>query len=183
MLRPPRFHPAVHFFSVSALLSNRRGPCRSEAPSTARAAPLDHEPLIVHGWTSLGSNVARSFCGWTYRQGTPIESLLQSVIDNQGSPDQKTCPSVYWGNILASRVITYLCRSCKCDTVRMCQVCRCKCVQLRKRTWKKTIKSRGCQKTHNKPEEYILIITFQITKNKSKKRRRANSRKSHLIHE
>ncbi len=68
-------HP-FNLFSVSAVLSTRRGPCRSEAPSTARAAPGDHEPLIGGArWRSmgelrLGRSVTWSFCRWTYRQGT-----------------------------------------------------------------------------------------------------------------
>ncbi len=68
-------HP-FNFFSVSAFLSTRRGPCRSEAPSTARAAPGDHEPLIGGArWRSmgelrLGRSVTWSFCRWRHRQGT-----------------------------------------------------------------------------------------------------------------
>ncbi len=38
----PRCVHQFNFFSVSAFLSTRRGPCRSEAPSTTRAAPGDH---------------------------------------------------------------------------------------------------------------------------------------------
>jgi hypothetical protein len=74
-VHPQSVHPFT-FFSVSAFLSTRRGPCRSEAPSTARAAPGDHEPLIGGArWRSmselrLGRSVTWSFCRWTYRQGT-----------------------------------------------------------------------------------------------------------------
>jgi hypothetical protein len=54
-LRPPTFRPPVHFFSVSAFLSTRRGPYRSEAPSMAQAAPGNYEPLIGGArWRSLG---------------------------------------------------------------------------------------------------------------------------------
>ncbi len=75
-LRPLTFRPPVPFFSVSAFLLTRRGLCRSEAPSTAWAAPGDHEPLIGRArWQSmgelrLGRSVTCSVCGWTYRQGT-----------------------------------------------------------------------------------------------------------------
>ncbi len=74
-------HP-FNFFSVSAFLSTRRGPCRSEALSTARAAPGDHEPLIGGArWRSmgelcLGRSVTWSFCRWTYRQGTVPRGLI-----------------------------------------------------------------------------------------------------------
>ncbi len=65
-----------NFFLVSAFLSTRRGPCRSEVPSLARAAPGDHEPLIGGApWQSmgvlrLGRSVTWSFCGWMFRQST-----------------------------------------------------------------------------------------------------------------
>jgi hypothetical protein len=79
-LRPPTFHPPVHFFPVSAFLLTRRRPCRREAPSTALAAPGNHEPLIGGAqWRSmgvlhLGQSVTWSFCGWTHRQRTNILS-------------------------------------------------------------------------------------------------------------
>jgi hypothetical protein len=74
-VHPRSIHPFT-FCPVLAFLSTRRGPCRSEAPSTAWAAPGDHKPLI--GWARwrsmgemrLGQNVVWSFCEWTYRQGT-----------------------------------------------------------------------------------------------------------------
>jgi hypothetical protein len=71
----PLVHP-FNFFSVSAFLSTRRGPCRSEAPSTARAAPGDHKPLIGGArWRSmgelrLGRIVTRTKGRGTKRQGT-----------------------------------------------------------------------------------------------------------------
>jgi hypothetical protein len=74
-VHPRSVHPFT-FFSLSAFLSTRRGPCRSEAPSTAWAAPGDHEPLLGGArWRSmgelrLGRSVTWSFCRWTYRQGT-----------------------------------------------------------------------------------------------------------------
>jgi hypothetical protein len=73
----PFVHP-FNFFSVSAFLSTRRGPCRSEAPSTAWAAPGDHEPLIGGArWKSmgelrLGRIVTRTKGRGTKRQGTPF---------------------------------------------------------------------------------------------------------------
>jgi hypothetical protein len=78
-------HP-FNFLSVLAFLSTRRGPCRSEAPSTARAAPSDHEPLIGGArWRSmgelrLGRSVTWSFCRWTYRQGTENTSINTYIL-------------------------------------------------------------------------------------------------------
>ncbi len=71
-------HPRsiLPFFSVSGVLSTRRGPCRTEAQSTARGAPGDHNPLVGGArWRSmgelrLGRSVTWSFCVWTYRQST-----------------------------------------------------------------------------------------------------------------
>jgi hypothetical protein len=79
-VHPRSVHPFT-FFSVSAVLSTRRGPCKSEALSTARAAPGDHELLIggarwrSRGELRLGQSVTwtdRGWTdrGWTYRQGT-----------------------------------------------------------------------------------------------------------------
>jgi hypothetical protein len=57
-VHPRSVHPFT-FFSVSAFLSTRRGPCRREAPSTARAALGDHEPLIGGArWRSMDD------CAW-----------------------------------------------------------------------------------------------------------------------
>jgi exonuclease III len=76
-VHPRSVHPFT-FFSVSAFLSTRIGPCRSEAPSTAWVAPGDHEPLIGGArWRSmgelrLGRSVTWSFCRWTYHQGTSM---------------------------------------------------------------------------------------------------------------
>ncbi len=92
--RPPTIRPPVHFFFSLGVptLSTRRGPCRSEAPSTARAAPGDHEPLIGGArWRSmgelcLGRSVTWSFCRWTYRQGTVyFPSLILSLRPVLGS--------------------------------------------------------------------------------------------------
>jgi hypothetical protein len=53
-------------------------------PSTAQVAPRDHEPPIGGArWRSmgelrLGRSVMRSFCGWTYRQGT-VSLFLAAV--------------------------------------------------------------------------------------------------------
>ncbi len=71
----PFIHP-FNFFSVLAFLSTRRGPCRSEAPSTARAAPGDHKPLIggvrwrSMGELRLGRIVTRTKSRGTKHQGT-----------------------------------------------------------------------------------------------------------------
>ncbi len=88
-------HP-FNFFSVSSFLSTRRGPCRSEAPSTARAAPGDHEPLIGGAWwrsmgeLRLGRSVTWSFSGWTNRQSTEYfvkEPNIAKQNDNLVSSD------------------------------------------------------------------------------------------------
>ncbi len=79
-----------NFFLVSAFLSTHRGPCRSEAPSTARAAPGDHKPLIGGArWRSmgelrLGRSVTWSFCGWTYRQSTAFSMVPRLSDLNSG---------------------------------------------------------------------------------------------------
>jgi hypothetical protein len=95
-------HP-FNLFSVSAVLSTRRGPCRSEAPSTARAAPGDHEPLIggARWWSMgelrLGRSVTWSFCGWTYRQSTlrhPSKAAyneVSTIPDASPSKDWHSC--------------------------------------------------------------------------------------------
>jgi hypothetical protein len=51
-------HPFT-FFSVSAVPSTHRGPCRSEAPSTARAAPATTNRLLAEPGGSPGVN-----CAW-----------------------------------------------------------------------------------------------------------------------
>ncbi len=76
MLRPPTFHHPFTFFSVSVFLLTRRGPCRSEALSTAQAASGNHEPLFGGArWRPMGElrsgrSVTWSFCGLTYRHST-----------------------------------------------------------------------------------------------------------------
>jgi hypothetical protein len=54
----------------------------SEAPSTARATPGDHEQLIggapwwSKGELCLGQSVTWSFYGWMYHQGTVFVSVF-----------------------------------------------------------------------------------------------------------
>ncbi len=87
----PLVHP-FNFFSVSAFLSTRRGPCRSKAPSTARAALGDHEPLIGRArWQSmgelrLGRIVTRTKGRGTKRQGTSTTLLVPPHLLFQNLP-------------------------------------------------------------------------------------------------
>jgi hypothetical protein len=90
-VHPRSVHPFT-FFSFSAFLSTRRGPCRSEAPSAAGAAPGVLEPLIGGArWRSmgelrLGRSVTWSFCRWTYRQGTLLRQFPEHFIYNNNCP-------------------------------------------------------------------------------------------------
>jgi hypothetical protein len=102
-------HPrSVHlftFFSVSAFLSTRRWLCRTEAPSTAQAAPGDHEPLIGGArWQSmgeprLGRNVTWSFCGWTIKAPSVLASEQVGAWDKR-QPVQMT--NLHLSSVLSS---------------------------------------------------------------------------------